>query len=307
MEKILKLGFRKAGLSALLFTASVALPAKLYSQDGTTFKITSQPSKQVIEKNKMQIDVFPVLQREIESPTGKRQAYMIAGLSVNIDSLSGDFVLLPNKYRVAFADIGNKYVKDELGIEKFADTRQMSKEGELLQKAGTDKYYWIVASDDFSANIMRLSAEEESLKMIHKLGYKEYRDEYRVLRFKSKTSDIRLDSRILAELKNDSQYISKLDSDQTKIIALVKQTLSHSKTLDRYISLYNVQRNRMSSADLQAWKNATASAQKLHNQIHAIGQKYDGNTSFTLLDKTVTKNLNDFLDNLVASKGVLGM
>ena len=61
----------------------------------------------------------------------------------------------------------------------------------------------------------------------------------------------------------------------------------------------------MPTASLNAWRTATGNAQKLLNQINKLSEKYDGNYSFTLLNKENT--LDVFLDNLNASKGVLGM
>jgi len=202
-------------------------------------------------------------------------------------------------------DIPDKYIKNELAIVEYYNTSQMSREYDLIQKVGTEEFYWIYSEDDFITNLLKEQSDNEIIAIINKQGFKEYRDEYGELRTKSKTADIRLDDRTYAELKKDPNYITKLDADQQKIAALVKQALPHSQTLDKYLSTYNIKKNKMSSAELGSWRTATANAQKLHTQIHAISQKYDGNTSFSLLNKS--NALNNFLDNLIASKGVLGM
>lgn len=91
-----------------------------------------------------------------------------------------------------------------------------------------------------------------------------------------------------------------------KLDALIKQTIPHSKTLDKYIRLYRIQRNKMSTANINAWKAATSQAQKLNNQMVKHTEKYAGDYSFMPLNNL--SNISEiFSDNLGASKGVLGM
>ena len=307
MEQLLN-GLAKASSMALITTLLTSSPIRA-QQETISFQINPEVTQKVVEKLNMSLNVFPVASKQVEIKIAdsihRRKTYLISGWSMDINTISGEFVKLPNKYRVAFDNIGNKYVKDELCIEKYADSREMSKEGELLQRVGTDEYYWILSSDEFADNIIRIQSEDELIKMVRKLGYTEYRDEYGMLRMKSKTCEIKLNERTYLELKKDPEYISKLDSDQQKLSSLIKQSLPHTKTLDKYLSLYNVQRTNISSADLKAWRTATENAQKLQDQIYAVTNKYDGNTSFTRLDKS--NALNDFLDNLLTSKGVLRM
>ena len=61
----------------------------------------------------------------------------------------------------------------------------------------------------------------------------------------------------------------------------------------------------MSTSDLSAWRVATSKAQTLQAQLYKLTEKYDGNYSIKPIKKD--NLLNDFLDNLLASKGVLGM
>ena len=142
-----------------------------------------------------------------------------------------------------------------------------------------------------------------------KLGYKEYRnpnDSYdENLYIKSKTCEIKLDNWTYQELKTNPSYITALDNDQMKLNALIKQTIPHSQTLDKYLGLYRIQRNKMSATNISAWKAATIQAGKLNDQIVKMDEKYAGNYSFMPLNKASTRN--DFSDNLGASKGILGI
>jgi hypothetical protein len=241
---------------------------------------------------------------EPSKETSKRMAFMLEE-PVDVLKLSGKFVEMKG-YMLANREVPEKFLKDEIAndLRGIYNSGQLGSPYPLLKKQGTEEYYYVV-DETFLPYVFQRQMKEELLQMVHDLGYKEYSDEYGSLYIKSKTSEIRLSERTYWELKKDPQYITKLDADQTKIAALVKQTPPHSKTLDKYLSLYNVQKRNMSSADLKAWRNATENAQKLHNQIYEIGKKYDGNTSFKLLDKSNT--FDNFLDNLLASKGVLGM
>src|SRR5690606_18856407 len=176
-----------------------------------------------------------------------------------------------------------------------------------INKKDTNEYYYIVSSS-FLSSLTSKQKEQELVEIVNKMGYKVYKSDDRYdenLYIKSKTAEIKLDNRTYHELKSNPNYISNLDSDQAKIAVLVKQTVSHSNTLDKYLSQYNIQKRNMSTSSIESWRKATANAQNLLTQINKLSEKYEGNYSFTLLNKS--NSLNIFLDNLLASKGVLGM
>src|SRR5690606_16394067 len=143
---------------------------------------------------------------------------------------------------------------------------------------------------------------------VNKLGYKEYKSNDRYdenYYIKSKTCEIKLDTFTYSVIKDNPNFINELDNDQAKIESLTKQTVSHTKALEKYLSIYNIKRSRMSTSDLSAWRVATSKAQTLQAQLYKLTEKYDGNYSIKPIKKD--NLLNDFLDNLLASKGVLGM
>lgn len=240
----------------------------------------------------------------------KKSAFVISENSVNIDQFAGTFTEMPKKYMLALSDIEGHFVKNELvsDLQGYNNTGKLTEPFSLIKKEGTEEYYYIV-SDTYLSALSGSQDKQELLNMIHKLGYKEYKsstDRYdENLYIKSKTCEIKLDNQTYQKLKANPNYIANLDTDQAKISALVKQTVPHSQTLNKYLSQYRIQRNRMPTASLNAWRAATANAQKLHNQIYKLTEKYEGNYSFTLLNKANTFDV--FLDNLNASKGVLGM
>ena len=53
-------------------------------------------------------------------------------------------------------------------------------------------------------------------------------------------------------------YIANTYADQTEVSALAMQSISHSQTLDKYLSQYRIQRNNIASTSLDACRTATA-------------------------------------------------
>ena len=243
----------------------------------------------------------------LSGKTQKKQIYLIKDtLSIDYTKIDGMFSIVENKFRAVLTDIPNKFMKNQIVNENDCDynTRLFTKSYNLIKKNDSDEYFYIMA-DEYISELEKEQKNNEIFEMIHKLGYKEYKDEYGDYFIKSKTCEIKLDTWTLSELRLNPEYITTLDNDQLKLATLVKQTIPHSKILDKYCGLYNIQRSRMSAVDIKNWRIATANALKLNNEIYKISEKYFGNYSFTLLDKS--KTLEDFTDNVRASKGVLGM
>lgn len=227
-------------------------------------------------------------------------------MSISYEKFEGLFSKVGKEFRVVIKDIPNRYVKYQIiDATEFGDRRLLSKEEFYLIRKNDSDEYFCFSANEYWPLLEKEQKNNEIFVIIHKLGYKEYKDEYGDYFIKSKTCEIKLDTWTISELKLNSSYIRTLDNDQIKIAALVKQTLPHSKILDKYCGLYNIQRNRMSTIDIKNWKIATANALKLDKEIYKISEKYFGNYSFTLLNKS--KALEEFTDNILASKGVLGM
>lgn len=267
-------------------------------------KITYE-AKNYIELLKKEKSIQKTQLGKVLSPeTLKRTSYIIDN-EISIVSLNGEFQILPEKYMLALQDIENKFVKNELtnDTKGYYNIGGLSQEYSLIKNTNTEDYYYIM-SDNYLDNLIMKERQKELISIVNKMGYKEYQDGEDFY-IKSKTSKIRLDLRTYQELKSNPNYITILDSDQAKISSLVNQTVPHSKTLDKYLSQYNIQKKNMPTSSINSWRNATTEAQKLLSQINKLSEKYDGNYSFTLLNKSST--LDIFLDNLNASKGVLRM
>ncbi|WP_298143914.1 hypothetical protein [Flavobacterium sp.] len=222
---------------------------------------------------------------------------------VPVASLLGKYEIQPTHYRIATSDgFRGKFLADEL-IVSAEELAQATQSTYLILVRLSDNERFVFRASDIE-NIRREEQIKRTIAWAQAQGFKPYKDgeDYYI---KSKKCDIRLDARTLTELKNDSMYIIKLDADQTKIMELVQQTKVHIKILDSYLGTYRLKRQNTPTATLAAWRKATLNAQKLANKIYSLNKKYDGNYSFSLLNKTNTYDV--FLDNLNASKGVLGM
>jgi len=228
----------------------------------------------------------------------KRFAYIVEDKSIGIENLSGTFTILPGNFRLQKEDFQDKRIKNELVQE--GDYKSYP----IIQRIGTAEYYYITTKD-FLPYVSSAQFLTKVVELVNKAGYKEYYHSDGKAFIKTKTAEIELDGWIYKLLKENPNYITEFDNDQLNIAALVKQTIPHSKTLDKYIGMYRIQWNRISSANLAAWRTATANAQKLHDRIYKITEKYEGNYSYSLFNKSNV--YQEFLDNLLASKGVLGM
>lgn len=292
MEKQLK-GFLKASLLATL-----SLPMFSYCQE--KINIPPELSDQVQRRYPR---VFTVSLTEIEK--GKDSVYIVTQKLDDTSFLVGDFIRMPQKYKLARSTSQGKFVEGQLVSnynEIVDDFGRLSESVYSIVKDGKNKLYTLPNEDIETINT--LIATDNLVDSFTKLGYKPYKDGEDFY-IKSKYCEIRLDERTQSEIKKNPNYITTLDSDQGQIASLVKQTVTHSKTLDQYLSLYRIQKSKMSTANIKAWRTATTNAQKLMLQINKLSEKYDGNYSFTLLKKSNT--LDVFSDNLLASKGVLRM
>lgn len=242
----------------------------------------------------------------------KRPVLFLDNEILDINEIIGLYSIESNKYGYAMRDADNRnYIKYELvDMSKNSNDYSLSElVFYLCKNDSTGKLYAIKEQDMKSIDsFMRI---QELIKIVNKLGYKAYKmsnDKYdNDWYFKSKACEIKLNNWTYDGIKkNPSNYIALLDNHQMKSDALTKQTIQHSKTLDKYLGLYRIQRNKMSVANINAWRIATAQAQKLNNQMVNHAEKYAGDYSFMGLTKL--SNIDEiFSDNLDASKGVLGM
>ena len=251
------------------------------------------------------------LGKVLSNETIKKMTYMIDDVNpVQLTSFSGRFIELSKKYRWVFDNIDIEFVKDELTDDNKYDFNkdQSSELLPLIQNVDTNEYYF-VSSNSYITKLKQIESEKELLDIVHKLGYKEYKSNDRYdenLYIKSKACEIKLNNWTYNCLKKSPLYITALDNHQMKLDALIKQTIQHSKTLDKYLGLYRIQRNKMSTTNINAWRASTSQAQKLNDQMVSIDEKYAGDYSFMPLNN-LSNIRENFSDNLGASKGVLGM
>jgi len=234
----------------------------------------------------------------------KRLSYMIDEKAIDLNTLSGTFSKLPDDYVLIMSDVDGLFLKNELTIDLLGKPNKgVDQRYPLIQNTDTKQLYYVM-SVEFLPTVSAIMERGPIIQSLHKSGYQEY-EKGGELYVKSKTAEIKLDAWTFNELKRDPSYITKFDNDQTQVASLVKQTSSHSKSLDKFINLYNIKRNKMPATDIAAWRTATINAKKLNDQIYKLNKKYQGNYSFRLFDQS--DNFQVFLDNLRASQNVLGI
>jgi hypothetical protein len=241
----------------------------------------------------------------------KRPLLFLGNEILDVNEIIGLYSIASNKFGYAMRDADNRnYIKYELvDMSKNSNDYSLSElVFYLCKNDSTGKVYAIKEQD--MKSIIGFIRMQELIKIVNKLGYKEYKmsnDKYdNDWYIKSKACEIKLNNWTYNGLKKNPAYITALDNHQMKSDALTKQTIQHSKTLDKYIGLYRIQRNKMSAANINAWRIATTQAQKLNNQMVNHAEKYAGDYSFMPLNNL--SNIDEiFSDNLGASKGVLGM
>lgn len=289
----------------IICTCTFLFTAKTFSQERKTLSI-SEKTYQYMKDNNLRLWV---VQHDTVAST-KRPMLILANTIVDSATAIGTYSATLIDYRYAtrtntrydyvineLVDKSNKYYYDLSSDKTFYGWKNDI----------TGTLYVLEEQDMVKINIF--SKTQELVKIVNKLGYKEYKSNDRYdenLYIKSKACEIKLNNWTYNELKKNPSYITTLDNHQMKLDALTKQTIPHSTTLDKYIRLYRIQRNKMSTANINAWKSATAQAQKLNNQMVKLAEKYAGDYSFMPLNNL--SNISEiFSDNLGASKGVLGM
>ena len=291
----------------IISTSTFLFTTKTFSQEDTSLSISEDICKYMKNKD---LRIWPVLHDTIIET--KRPVLFLDNEIANINEIIGSYSMTPTKYRYAGKnDRKGNYIEDELvstSIE-YNNDGSLSEIFYCIYKNNSTGRLYVIKERDVKS-IMSYFKTQELIRIVEKKGFKVYEtnegyyENYYYI--KSKTCEIKLDNWTYNELKKNSSYITELDNYQIKLKSLVQQTAPHSKTLDKYLGLYRIQRNKMSVANINAWKNATSQAQKLNNQISKLGEQYAGNYSFTPFDR-MTGLRQQFANNLDASKGVLGM
>ena len=262
--------------------------------------IIKYPTKPYEIKLKAQIDSLSAINT-------KRLVYLVPSddVSIKIDDLIGNFTLVSEKY-FNCAESNYEYTKYEL-----TDAQNNSNCGKIknnkypiLLNVDTNLTY-VIFADSYLLMVQDLKDSKEMIRIVNNAGYKENYDKDGFAYINTKTAKIPLGYWLKTELKKDKNFISNFDNEQLKIASLKSQTPPHSKTLDKFLGQYRIQRNKMLTSDINAWRNATISAKKLFDQIYKLNEKYISNYNFTLLKESTT--YESFLDNLNASRGVIGI
>lgn len=292
---------------AIISISTFLFSTQTVGQENNSLSITKDICKLMKEKDlKLQRIIHDTI---IET---RRPLLFMSNELVNDDEIIGSYSATPITYRYARrGDRRGKYIESELvdsSLEYNNDGSLSETIYSIYKNDSSGKLYAV--KDESIKYISDYAKTNELIKIVQKQGYKVYQTNeayYENYYFiKSKTCEIKLDNWTFNEMKKNTSYITSLDNYQIKLKSLVQQTVLHSKNLDKFLGLYRIQKSKMSTANINAWKNATTQAQKLNDQLSKLGEQYAGNYSFTPFDQ-MTGLRRHFTDNLGASKGILSM
>lgn len=270
---------------------------RIDDKDIEKYKLELSGMEKVEPKKPKEIRVKEKLE-EYKNETTERLAYIVDLNTIDPLQIVGEFKVLGDEYWISkstnYHNVQNELVPD--------NTNRYNRKSPLLLNIETNQLYYIEAKS--FVNALKGVKEFEQLKIaISKYGYKV--DENG--KIKTKMVTVVLGQWLINSLNDNPNYLKQLDADYAKIVELTKQYPAYSKTLDRYIGLYRIQRNKMSTSDINAWRSSTEKADKLFRQIYELKEKYEFNYWSINPNIDQSKIIDDFMDNLTVSRHILGV
>lgn len=257
----------------------------------------------------------PVKYKQITDGSEKRNAYMISideQIPISSNELKGSFTVVSNKMGFHDKDVSGHFLKYELSEEvmKYYD---LSENNVLLvENENTKKLYMMESS--FLKNMIKEKEEKQKYeadretvnRFMQSLGYKPYQIGEN-LYVKTKYYRIWCTMATLEVLQKDKDYLKKVDNWYEQRESIRKQIIATIPKLDHYVRLYQIQRNRMSKADISAWTILIKSANSLNKKQVELTDKLWGLIELYDTTNEYNKSADEFINYLSTSKGVLGL
>ncbi|KAA5533971.1 hypothetical protein [Paenimyroides baculatum] len=235
---------------------------------------------------------------EAKKKTYQKSILKLTNKKVDYKSFVGTFDIIAEKYLV---EAGNyEYLSGQLINDRVLG-KTSHRKYQILKNQETNNLYLI--DDSYFITKIKEIKEFETLKSaISKYGYSITNNR----KVKGKMTSFDLTSSLIENLNKNPNYIKDIDSKYSQLAELVKELPAHTNKLDEFVRLYNLQRSRMSASNINSWKNATEKALSMREKIKTMEEKLD--VSVLGFDsKDLEKYYEDFTDNLIISKHVLGL
>ena len=209
---------------------------------------------------------------------------------------------------------GKSFIKNELLDPKSYFEAESSitdifgKPGYILEEVSThEEYFYPMEKGSYISSVADFARDENFLKLLHELGFKEYLGADNKMYIKTKTAEIEIrdSNNFRYTIEDDKTILSSIDNDHIKLKALVKQCTTYTSSLNNFLSIYNVKRTNTPLATVNQWRTTTLNASKLVSQITAITSKYA--FIYDLSREENLQSYNDFLEKLVSSQSALGI
>lgn len=255
--------------------------------------------------------------RELSDSTYRAKTYgAFADNPISIESFEGTFTKLESSdsYYLVLEDFTYN-TKDYSQVEQYfsgdlilsnTPSRfglRLLKDIDLIKDVNTNETY-VIANEDFFDSYVYEQKGAQLVEYLQAAGYNVLDSEggqYVQL----SSGKLKLNPLNLSYYEEHPNYIKEMERSYSTIKSLVKQTPSHTSKLNEYINLYRMKGALMPTSKIEEWKQATLSAKKLNDQIYKLMEPYEGDYSYVPdYDQEV---FNNYLDSLLASKGVLGI
>jgi len=198
--------------------------------------------------------------------------------------------------------ISNDEIKDELIPIENLDS-SISSYYVLAENTNSGKLYAI--NNSGLNEIKSLNNLQKLEGKLISLGYKPYRfNGYPQLYVNTTYYKVEAMPYLYEELEKDNSYLKKLDQHYLKVIALNKQAKIYNTKFEKFLQLYSIQRNRMSTVNINNWTTLTKSGIQLLKQIVKLNDDPIESNSYPLNDKAYDTSFADYVGT---SRNILGL
>lgn len=254
---------------------------------------------------------FLDVQKEIDSLSQyktKRKSYVVDSTPVEMASLKGDFSVVYENFDVLHNntyDDSNKPLNE--GKESPYSYQTNPRKNPLIKSSNGEMYF--IRKDGIVYEYQKFTDELKALEFVKGLGYKPYKlnpleSEYWYI--DTKQTQLRVGEWLLEEINDDPNFINKLDSNIQKFKNLVNDSKPNLNKLINHFRLYNIQRNKLSTNEINAWVQTTNNSEKQYDKMYQLLMNYD-HIPFTILDKKSVIEFGEFRDYIFTSKTFLNI
>lgn len=235
-----------------------------------------------------------------------KKSLYFAGTSIDINQLNGSFDELSSQIYIS-CQTHEYFTKHEL-TEQLGQHVTCGKNVwptfSLIQDRNTKNYY--VLNTSITNTLKNLQGFEKLRHHLEGLGYQtEYLSSgHLIVRTKNYlVGNLKI---LIDDSSNAKKWLTQLEDNYSQLQSSITKSNEYKSKLDKYIQLHNVQRNRMSSSDINAWTKVTNEAIQIAQKLFSL--RYEsGGVPLTIEFIKEPQYTEEFNYNLSYSRNVLGL